>query len=39
VDETQRLLASHIETSRQEVRKITLHRLYEARTALAGKTV
>lgn len=38
VDETQRLLASHIETSRQEVRKITLHRLYEARTTLAGET-
>ena len=36
IDQTQRLLKSHIETSRTEVRKITLHRLYEARATLAG---
>ena len=35
IDQTQRLLKSHIETSRTEVRKITLHRLYEARATLA----
>ncbi len=29
--EAQRLMRAHIETSRQEVRKISLHRLYEAR--------
>jgi DNA-binding GntR family transcriptional regulator len=31
-DEANRLLRSHIETSKAEVRKITLHRLSEART-------
>ena len=36
IDQTQRLLKSHIETSRTKVRKITLHRLYEARATLAG---
>jgi DNA-binding GntR family transcriptional regulator len=32
-DEANRLLRSHIETSKAEVRKITLHRLYTARSA------
>ncbi len=32
-DEATRLLRSHIETSKAEVRKITLHRLYTARSA------
>ena len=32
VDEANRLLRSHIETSKGEVRKITLHRLYAARS-------
>jgi DNA-binding GntR family transcriptional regulator len=32
-DEANRLLRSHIETSKAEVRKITLHRLYVARSA------
>ncbi|MFO1415633.1 MAG: GntR family transcriptional regulator [Burkholderiales bacterium] len=32
-DEAKRLLRSHIEASKAEVRKITLHRLYTARTA------
>ena len=31
-DEARRLLRSHIETSKAEVRKITLHRLYTARS-------
>ena len=31
-DEATRLLRSHIEASKAEVRKITLHRLYTART-------
>lgn len=31
-DEANRLLRSHIEASKAEVRKITLHRLYTART-------
>lgn len=31
-DEANRLLRSHIATSKAEVRKITLHRLYDART-------
>jgi hypothetical protein len=30
-DEANRLLRSHIEASKAEVRKITLHRLYTAR--------
>ncbi|HEY1458729.1 MAG TPA: GntR family transcriptional regulator [Casimicrobiaceae bacterium] len=34
-DEANRLLRSHIEASKAEVRKITLHRLYTARTASA----
>jgi DNA-binding GntR family transcriptional regulator len=32
-DEARRLLRSHIETSKAEVRKITLHRLYTARSS------
>jgi len=34
-DEANRLLRSHIEASKAEVRKITLHRLYTARSASA----
>jgi DNA-binding GntR family transcriptional regulator len=34
-DEANRLLRSHIESSKAEVRKITLHHLYTARSALA----
>ncbi|MES1929977.1 GntR family transcriptional regulator [Salinisphaera dokdonensis CL-ES53] len=36
IDQTQRFLKSHIETSRNEVRKITLHMLYAARAELAS---
>jgi DNA-binding GntR family transcriptional regulator len=32
VEEANRLLRSHIETSKAEVRKITMHRLYTARS-------
>jgi DNA-binding GntR family transcriptional regulator len=35
-DEANRLLRSHIETSKAEVRKITLHRLYAARSSQRG---
>ncbi|MBS0967953.1 GntR family transcriptional regulator [Chimaeribacter arupi] len=35
-DEAQRLLHDHIAVSKAEVRKITLHRLHEARTAPPG---
>ena len=35
-DEAQRLLRTHIEESKSEVRKITLHMLHSAREALAG---
>jgi len=35
-DEANRLLRSHIEASKAEVRKITLHRLYAARAGGAG---
>ena len=35
-DEAKRLLRSHIETSKAEVRKITLHRLYTARSSSHG---
>ena len=36
-DEAKRLLRSHIEASKAEVRKITLHRLYTARTEPTGR--
>jgi DNA-binding GntR family transcriptional regulator len=35
-DEASRLLRSHIETSKAEVRKITVHRLYTARAGAGG---
>jgi DNA-binding GntR family transcriptional regulator len=35
-DEAARLLRSHIESSKSEVRKITLHRLYTARRSATG---
>ncbi len=36
-DEANRLLRSHIESSKAEVRKITLHHLYTARTAIGTR--
>ncbi len=38
VDQAQLLMKSHIEASKAEVRKITLHMLYNARHALAGES-
>jgi DNA-binding GntR family transcriptional regulator len=35
-EEANRLLRSHIETSKAEVRKITLHRLYTARSSMSA---
>lgn len=38
VEQAQRLLKTHIEASKAEVRKITIHMLHSARNPLAGET-